>query len=121
MGIPAFLRRRATACQVRNHSPGAGVSVADAVTCLHGAAPWKPPSASVCRTGTMPLVSCRFADETSIAGGMPHLSAATWILTPRIFFQRFVYEIVDIGKCVPWARRCLCGTDGGSHVLASML
>jgi hypothetical protein len=69
----------------------------------------------------MPLVSCRFADETSIAGGMPHLSAATWILTPRIFFQRFVYEIVDIGKCVPWARRCLCGTDGGSHVLASML
>jgi hypothetical protein len=35
------------------------------------------------------------------------------------FRQQFVHEPADIGKCVPWARRCLCGTDGSG--VASIL
>jgi hypothetical protein len=31
------------------------------------------------------------------------------------FRQHFVHENVDIGKRIPRARRCLCGTDGSAH------
>src|SRR5208282_4754323 len=37
------------------------------------------------------------------------------------FRQHFVHEHVNIDKRIPGARRRLCRTDGGSHVLASML
>jgi hypothetical protein len=46
--------------------------------------PRKPPSASSRRTGTMALVSWRFAGATSIARGVPYFSTAIWILTPRM-------------------------------------
>jgi hypothetical protein len=29
--------------------------------------------------------------------------------------QHFVYENVDVGKRIPWARRCLRRTDGSAH------
>ena len=32
------------------------------------------------------------------------------------FGQHFVHEDVNIGECIPRARRRLCRTDGGSHV-----
>jgi hypothetical protein len=31
--------------------------------------------------------------------------------------SHFVHETVDIGKCIPWARRCLCGTDGSAYTV----
>jgi hypothetical protein len=39
----------------------------------------------------------------------------------REFGQHFVHEHVNIGKRIPQARRRLCRTDGGSHVLTSTL
>jgi hypothetical protein len=43
-GISAFLRRQAATCQVRNHSPCAGLSVADAVTCFARRRTFEAPS-----------------------------------------------------------------------------
>src|SRR3954469_7206376 len=33
------------------------------------------------------------------------------------FRQHFVDEGVNIGKRIPWARLCLCGTDGSAHTI----
>src|SRR3954465_10881427 len=45
----------------------------------------------------MPLVSCVLADATSILSGMPCLSTATWILTPRIFLPPSMPRVKQLG------------------------
>jgi hypothetical protein len=43
------------------------------------------------------LVSYRFVGETSIVSGMPYLSTAVWILTPRIFFPPSIPRSKQLG------------------------
>jgi hypothetical protein len=49
------------------------------------------------QTGTMALVSWRFAGATSIASGMPYFSTAIWILTPRIFLPPSMPRAKQLG------------------------
>src|SRR4051794_11014051 len=45
----------------------------------------------------MPLVSWVLAGATSIPNGMPYLSTATWILTPRIFLPPSMPRVKQLG------------------------
>src|SRR3954468_21585199 len=45
----------------------------------------------------IPFVSCVLAGATSMASGMPCLSTATWILTPRIFLPPSMPRVKQLG------------------------
>jgi hypothetical protein len=72
------------------------------------------------------ITAKRFSATPVIARGAINPACyRAWASNPhqpsrREFRPHFVDESVNIGKCIPRARRRLRGTDGGSHVLISM-